>query len=494
MLALLADERDRSDYEKGPGRPEDVWEDEELVKWLKQGPEEDNLQVDGPMRGRAQWYRWKEGRLWRKLQEGWRVVPAPSERERLFWTVHKRLGHFGGRRTLQLLRTGYWWQGMQGQIKKWQATCETCQRAQHGQRQAEAELQSLPVRELGYRWSLDLLGELPMSRRGKRYVLVMIEHVSKWVEAVPLSSKSASLVAQHFLQLVLSRFGACAEVLTDQGKEFRGVFHQLLLGCKIRHRNTTAYHPRANGLTERAVQTIKRGLRKFVEEEEKRDWDLELPWILMGYRFSSQESLGVSPYYVLHGRQPILPVGSPVWLEQPLSAEEPGLWLKLCMAKARLFKQMMPTALDNLLAAQERDARRHAQRLGQEVAQGRHLRAGDWVWVRKQKGDTLEMGWSREKWRVEKVKETGVVTVRGPTGASREVRQEHCYRVKPGCGAVVVIEGQEASYPKGAYGTTQQQGRGEDLEPQATEPGHQKSTVNQNQQPLIVYQRRKAPL
>ena len=450
-LALLADEGDRGCYEAGPDRPADVWEDGELVRWLQLTPEDGDGVPSEAVRGRAQWYTWRESKLWRKLPEGWRVVPKPEEREGLFWLVHRRLGHFGGRRTLQLLRTGYWWHGIQGQVKAWQAECDTCRRARTDLYIAEAELQSLPVRELGYRWSLDILGELPLSRSGKRYVLVMVEHVSKWVEAVAIPAKTSALLAHHFMHLVLSRFGACAEVLTDQGREFQGVFHQLLLSCKIRHRSTSAYHPRTNGLTERAVQTVKRGLRKFAEEEEKKDWDLELPWLLMGYRFSSQESLGVSPYYILYGRQPVLPVGSPVWLEQPLAAEHPDQWLQLCLAKARLFKVMMPTALDNLMAAQDRDARRHAQRMQQARGSGQQVQKGDLVWLKQAKQDTLDVGWSSMKWKVTEVKPSGVVRVQDPHGHAKEVRREQCYRVTPGLGATVVIEGRGPADPKGAH-------------------------------------------
>ena len=100
LLALLADERDKQSYVAGPDRPDDVSRDQQLIQWLRQGPEGDVGQVDEPVRGRAQWYRWREGRLWRKLAEGWRVVLAPADREELFWQVHRRLGHFGGRRSL----------------------------------------------------------------------------------------------------------------------------------------------------------------------------------------------------------------------------------------------------------------------------------------------------------------------------------------------------------------------------------------------------------
>ena len=96
LLALLADEQDKGEYDRGPLRPEDVWEDRELVEWLKQGPTGEDMHVNGPLRGRAQWYRWKEERLWRKLPEGWRVVPAPEEREPLFWHKPQTYGTLRG--------------------------------------------------------------------------------------------------------------------------------------------------------------------------------------------------------------------------------------------------------------------------------------------------------------------------------------------------------------------------------------------------------------
>ena len=56
----------------------------------------------------------------------------------------------------------------------------------------------------------------------------MIEHLSKWVEAVVLSEKSSGSTAAAFLDRVLSRFGGCAEVLTDRGSEFQGEFQALM--------------------------------------------------------------------------------------------------------------------------------------------------------------------------------------------------------------------------------------------------------------------------
>ena len=68
---------------------------------------------------------------------------------------------------------------------------------------------------LGYRWSLDFAGPLVVTPRGAKYVLVMVEHFSKWIELVALPHNSSELAAMAFLDRVLARFGAPAEVLTD---------------------------------------------------------------------------------------------------------------------------------------------------------------------------------------------------------------------------------------------------------------------------------------
>jgi hypothetical protein len=73
-----------------------------------------------------------------------------------------------------------------------------------------------------YRWSCDLAGKLPKTSRGNVYIMIMIEHFSKRVELVALSDKSSHNTSQVFLQQVLSRFGAYAKCLTDQGLEFKG--------------------------------------------------------------------------------------------------------------------------------------------------------------------------------------------------------------------------------------------------------------------------------
>jgi hypothetical protein len=83
--------------------------------------------------------------------------------------------------------------------------------------------------------------------------MIMIEHFSKWVKLVTLLDKSSQSTSQAFLQQVLSRFGACAECLTNQGSESRGEFQDLLDHAFIDHHRTLRDHPQADGLAKRMV-------------------------------------------------------------------------------------------------------------------------------------------------------------------------------------------------------------------------------------------------
>ncbi len=145
----------------------------------------------------------------------------------------------------------------------------------------------LPIQGMFYRWSCDLIGELPQTSKGNVYNMIMIEHFSKWVKLIALLDKSSHITNQAFLQQVLSRFGACAECLTNQGSKFRRECQYLLDHALIDHRRTSRDHPQADGLVERMVQTYKKGLWKICLTRNKEDWGLALPYIAMGYKMSN---------------------------------------------------------------------------------------------------------------------------------------------------------------------------------------------------------------
>jgi hypothetical protein len=101
---------------------------------------------------------------------------------------------------------------------------------------------------LGYRWSLDFINPLSLTPRHNRYVLVMIDHFSKWLELVPLSNCNNEGAAYPFLDIMFNKFGAPIKVFTDQGTKFRGDFQDLCEKPLINHWTISRYHPNADGL------------------------------------------------------------------------------------------------------------------------------------------------------------------------------------------------------------------------------------------------------
>jgi hypothetical protein len=302
---------DADDGEESGGA-KDIFEDVDVMKYLKDGEVKVTWSTKERDRvlQRAKRFVWERTHLLRLWPDGTKkVVPAPEERVKLIKHAHEDLGHFGVRRTYSLLQIHYWWRGMQQQVQAMVARCVVCDRVRASFNAPMPQLQPLPIMGLGYRWSLDFVGPLPVTPRHNKYVLVMIEHFSKWIELVALPDKFNEGAAYSFLDRVLSRFGALAELLTDQGREFLGEFQTLCEQAMIDHHTTSRDHPEADGLAERMVQTVERGLRKYsLNKGHHGDWDLQLPWIDMGYRFSKQASLAsFSPYYLLFGRHPVLP-------------------------------------------------------------------------------------------------------------------------------------------------------------------------------------------
>ncbi|KAJ9505442.1 hypothetical protein QJQ45_013261 [Haematococcus lacustris] len=311
---------------------------------------------------RAQAYVWDSHKLLRRMADGsTRIVPAPAERPHLVSTMHNNTGHFGGRRTAALLQHTYWWRGLAADAQAVVARCTACDRVKAAFNAKSPELHSLPIRALFYRWGVDLCGPFIPSRSGHKYIMVCIEHLSKWVEIIPIPNKEAATTASAFAHHVLGRYGACAEVVTDGGTEFQGAFAELLQRALIDHRTTSANHPQSNGLSERCVQTVKACLRKHCTSNRVTDqWDDALPMIALGYRCSTQESTRMTPYELLFARKPVVPPAIAERVEQPINFDDPELAAELVMHRAAAVTDNMVIAMDNQAVAQHRDQLRYA--------------------------------------------------------------------------------------------------------------------------------------
>ena len=170
----------------------------------------------------------------------------------------------------------------------------------------KAPLKSLPIISQPFeRIAMDIIGPLPKSSKGNRFVLVICDYATRYPEAVPMRHVDAGSVAEELLKL-FTRVGVPKEILTDQGTNFTSQllaeFYRMLHVQPIR---MTPYHPQTDGLVERFNRTLKTILRKATVKEGK-DWDNLLPYLLFAYREVPQASTGFSPFELLYGRQVVV--------------------------------------------------------------------------------------------------------------------------------------------------------------------------------------------
>lgn len=373
------------------------------------------------IRRRARFYLWNNDKLMRKLPDGsWREVPEPQVRQQLVSEIHVSTGHFGARRTAHLVRQRFWWVGLVDTVRAVVKQCHTCDRVHASLNGRNLELNPLPIMGLCYRWSCDLAGPFPLSKRGNVYVLVCVEHLSMWMECIPIPNKYASTVAYAFLHNVLSRFSAMAEVLTDGGSEFKGEFDLLLQQAHVDHRITSQACPWVNGRAERCVQTVKSSLRKMCDiEADKDDWDMQVPWILMGYRCSVQSSIRYSPYEILFARPPVIPSAYTELFSAALDFSDENLAADSIVHRAAAAQHSAVMAANNLLIAQHRDTERYRHvRSGKYEPRVVRFQTGDFVYRKQPAANTLFPSVGASIYRVVAVQQNGVVVLSGSDSAT----------------------------------------------------------------------------
>ncbi|KAA3671247.1 uncharacterized protein DEA37_0013295, partial [Paragonimus westermani] len=122
-------------------------------------------------------------------------------------------------------------------------------------------MQSIVTEEAAHTWGIDIFGPLPTSSNGRRHIVVMINHFTRWVEAIPTADQTSGTVAHAFVSNVVARFGIPHRVITDQGRCCEGQqFQEMLRNWGIQRLRTSPYHPQTNGLTERFNRTMKEWL------------------------------------------------------------------------------------------------------------------------------------------------------------------------------------------------------------------------------------------
>jgi len=213
------------------------------------------------------------------------VVPTAHRREVLMLSHNSPLAaHLGYKKTLEKVLRGFWWPGVEHDVKAYCQTCADCQKGSKGNKH-KAPLMPLPaVDEPFRRIAVDVVGPVRRSKRGNKYILTLMDFATRFPEAVALRRVDAQTVADALMS-VFCRLGFPEEILTDQGSNFMsGVMKKVMELLGVHQLKTSPYHPQCDGMLERFHSTLKLMLRKTCVNRDR--WDDYLPYACFAFRDS----------------------------------------------------------------------------------------------------------------------------------------------------------------------------------------------------------------
>jgi ribonuclease HI len=186
--------------------------------------------------------------------------------------------------------------------------CENCQKYARDQKQPSSLTQLIQPTWPLQRWGLDLLGPLPPAQGNLRYVVVVVEYFSKWIEAKPLATITLVTVQKFFWQNIVCRFGVPKAITVDNGTQFDAeAFKELCnqIGTKIHF--ASVRHPESNGHVERANGIIMTGIMKLIFNQPRGKWPEELIKVVWSHNTTVSRSTGFTPFKLLFGDEAITP-------------------------------------------------------------------------------------------------------------------------------------------------------------------------------------------
>lgn len=209
--------------------------------------------------------------------------------------------HFGFKKTYQKVNRMYFWPGMYKDTQKFCANCSKCMENKPKATQTKYNLIEKSQLAPGEFLAIDIVGKLPRSLDNKNFVLTILDHYSRFLEAIPLQN-AKSIVIIKTLENYFARFGIPKILLTDNATNFCSIkFEKFLKNLNIQHRKSSIYYPQSNGAIERVHRIMKESIAAMCNQIF--EWSDRLLFFKLEYNNSKHAVTKFAPAELFFGRQ-----------------------------------------------------------------------------------------------------------------------------------------------------------------------------------------------
>lgn len=239
----------------------------------------------------------------------WKLVVPQKNRADVLRECHDdaTAAHLGIFKTTHRVCLKYYWPKMAKDIKSYVLKCETCLAYKSRQFKQLGLMGNFCSVDRPFQMiATDLLGPYPRSSKGYKFVLVVVDWLTKFTLTFPLRSATAPAVARHLENDVFLTYGVPGIIVCDNGPQY---VSRALKDLKTKYEipkiwYTARYHPQPN-FSERVNKTIVTAIATYLKEKHT-SWDEELPRITCAIRTAVHEITRHSPYFLNFGREMVI--------------------------------------------------------------------------------------------------------------------------------------------------------------------------------------------
>jgi hypothetical protein len=218
--------------------------------------------------------------------------------------------HFGRDKTTAAVQQRFTWKGLTVDVDKYVASCDSCQRNKPSQQLTPGLLMSLPVPERPcLHWTQDSVTGLPRDSDGYDAFHIFVDRLSKVIRlARSHTTDGAAEWASCLVEHIVSKHGVPESIVGDRDPRITAHYYKELARQIGSHVSlSTSAHAQTDGQSERDIRTVVTAVRAYVNDHQS-DWSRYLPLIELAYNSAVNASTGMSPFEVLYGCKPRLPI------------------------------------------------------------------------------------------------------------------------------------------------------------------------------------------